>query len=89
MRRGLTQEGLAALVTITRASIANIERGRQKFLVHTLLELSAALRTGPAELLVGIRTTADAQLDVVLKDRPTAEQEWIRSTVSRRGKVRR
>ncbi|MBN8648312.1 MAG: helix-turn-helix domain-containing protein [Caulobacterales bacterium] len=40
----MTQEALAAKIGVSRASIANIESGRQKVLVHTLYELAAALQ---------------------------------------------
>ena len=37
---GLSQADLARSIGLTRSSISNIEKGRQKMLVHTLLELS-------------------------------------------------
>ena len=53
MRLGqnVTQEGLAKLVGLTRTSLTNIEKGRQKILLHTFADLAAALRVAPAELL--------------------------------------
>ena len=47
----LTQQGLAELVSLTRTSITNVERGRQKFLLHTLADLAKALQVEPASLL--------------------------------------
>ncbi len=34
----LTRQGLAELVSLTRTSITNVEKGRQNFLLHTLAE---------------------------------------------------
>jgi transcriptional regulator with XRE-family HTH domain len=52
-RVGMTQAKLAAAVSLTRTSITNIERGRQKLFLHTLLDIAAALGTEPASLLPG------------------------------------
>lgn len=46
-----TQERLAKLLSLSRASVANIENGRQKLLVHTLLEFAAALQMDAVDLL--------------------------------------
>lgn len=49
---GLTQAELASKVKISRASIANIERGRQSILLHHVYALASALGfTKVAELL--------------------------------------
>lgn len=49
---GLTQADLASKVKISRASIANIESGRQNILLHHVYALAAALGfTKVAELL--------------------------------------
>ena len=44
-QRGLTQEQIGSRLTptMTRASLANIETGKQRVLAHTLIQLSAAL----------------------------------------------
>jgi transcriptional regulator with XRE-family HTH domain len=51
--RGLTQEQLGALITpsLTRASIANIEAGKQGVLVYTLVQLAKALEIAVGGLL--------------------------------------
>jgi transcriptional regulator with XRE-family HTH domain len=51
--RGLTQEQLGSRITpaVTRASIANIEAGKQGVLTHTLVQLASVLSTTPEELL--------------------------------------
>jgi transcriptional regulator with XRE-family HTH domain len=47
---GLTQQQVADQVGLVRASIANIERGRQRLLLHTFVDLCLALDITPAEI---------------------------------------
>lgn len=51
--QGLTQEQLGARLAppVTRASIANIETGKQRVLVHTLMQLAEAMKMPLEELL--------------------------------------
>jgi transcriptional regulator with XRE-family HTH domain len=63
----LTQETLARRVNISRASLANIETGRQSVLVHQLYALAAALDLAPADFLPpAAETGARAEWDQVL-----------------------
>jgi len=78
----LTQEALAKRVSLTRTSITNVEKGRQKFLLHTLAEIAAALQIEPASLLPQSSAEAERQLDEALKNRPRSEKEWIKSAIS-------
>lgn len=50
-RKGMTQAALAALVGMSRPSVANIERGRQSLLVHQLVDFATALGVEPVSLL--------------------------------------
>ena len=54
-QRGLTQSDVAARVVppVTRASIANLELGQQRVLVHTLVQLAGILDVSTAVLLQG------------------------------------
>lgn len=47
----LTQAELALQVGISRASLANIESGRQNLLVHHLYNFASALKMEPSDLL--------------------------------------
>ncbi|UVK50158.1 helix-turn-helix transcriptional regulator (plasmid) [Mesorhizobium sp. AR02] len=47
----LTQEQLAPQVGLSRTSLANIEGGKQKVLVHQLFAFASALGIEPADLL--------------------------------------
>lgn len=49
-KAGFTQSKLADVVSLDRSSITNIEKGRQKMLIHTAYDLAAALGIAPADL---------------------------------------
>ena len=56
---GRTQDQLARQVGISRASLANIEAGRQQVLVHHLFALASALQLdSPAQLLLAPQARA-------------------------------
>lgn len=84
----LTQEGLAELVSLTRTSITNVEKGRQKLMLHTLAEIATALQVPAASLLPQPSGETDRKLEESLKDRPKAEKDWIKSTLSAANKER-
>lgn len=48
---GLTQEELALRLTLSRASVANIERGNQRVALHKFVEIAQALGVDPMRLL--------------------------------------
>lgn len=48
---GLTQQQLAKQLGISRASLANVETGRQRVLVHQLYEFAGRLNVNVQELL--------------------------------------
>src|SRR4051812_36632308 len=73
----LSQEDLAGAISLTRASVANIERGRQKIMAHTLLDIAAALKVSPSELLHGIQPDSRADNEFVSQDLSQDAVEWI------------
>src|SRR5215472_2378364 len=46
-----SQDEVAMTVGLQRSSISNIEKGRQKLLLHTFIEIAGALQTEPSNLL--------------------------------------
>lgn len=78
----LTQDTLASRVGLTRTSVTNIEKGRQKLLLHTFFEIANALGVAPAALLPDMsQPVAEPLLDDLLKGRPKKEREWIKSAI--------
>lgn len=76
----ITQDTLAQRVRLTRTSVTNIEKGRQKILLHTFCELAEALGLSPAALLPhATGSVKEPPLDDLLKGRPRKEREWIKS----------
>ena len=74
-QRGLTQEQLGARLVpqVTRASIANIESGKQRVLAHTLAQIAEALEIAIDELVkersVLLDATALQELEAELQQR--------------------
>ena len=52
LEAGITQEVLAKKACISRPTLANIEAGRQRIVVHRLLQLEKALGLGKGMLLL-------------------------------------
>lgn len=77
-RRGLTQEELGDAVSLTRTSITNIERGRQKVLLHTLLQLAQALDVSVNDLLPDCSKDGNPDsLKSTLRTVHPDERRWI------------
>jgi transcriptional regulator with XRE-family HTH domain len=66
---GMTQETLAAQVGLSRASITNIERGRQHIHVHTMFLICYAVGVHPSNLLMDMEPPQKKEID---KQRLTA-----------------
>ena len=79
-RQGLTQEELAARIDFTRTSVVNIEKGRQKVLCHTLVDLLRELRVAADELLPS--PSEKTKLETLLRATPLSEQRFVRSVVA-------
>ena len=66
---GLSQDDLASALEppVTRASIANIEAGKQRILTHTLVKLAEVLDIEVSNLLSGIDGRSAATSDIEAK----------------------
>jgi transcriptional regulator with XRE-family HTH domain len=83
-RAGVTQAHLAAAVGLTRSSVANLEAGRQKILLHVLLIMANLLDVEPVELLPEYdeESVLDlAKLDNRLRDFPDDHRDFVLKTV--------
>ena len=49
--KNVTQDELAKRVDLSRTSITNIERGRQRVLLHQMVGIAQALDADPTELI--------------------------------------
>lgn len=79
----LTQDDLARRVGLTRTSITNIERGRQKIQIHTLYALAEALGVGPDALLPQPRAEPAEEIEERLpQEMPPAEREWVKRVLT-------
>lgn len=63
----MSQEQLADLIGLTRSSVANLENGRQRIMLHTLVLIAALLGAEPGDLL----SSALARVRKAKKDRPS------------------
>jgi len=78
---GLSQEALASQISLTRTSITNIEKGRQKFLLHTFMDIASALGVPAPSLLPKPTNVPKDGLEAKLKDLPLHKKTWVRETV--------
>ena len=60
----LTQDELATASGLSRASIVNIEAGRQKLLLHNLFGISKALGVTPTEFIAPLEQVALSDVDL-------------------------
>lgn len=62
--KDVTQEELAKRVDLSRTSITNIEKGRQRIMLHQLVDLADALDAKPSDLMPAIEKPEPLRADV-------------------------
>jgi transcriptional regulator with XRE-family HTH domain len=75
-KSGLRQDDLALRVGLSRGSIANIETGRQKMLLHTLIDIARALNVPAVYLFAGVDSSGpDPLRDLEIRTLQEREEE--------------
>ena len=76
-----SQEKIASTVGLSRTSLTNIERGNQKFLLHTFIGIATALGVPPTDLLP---PTGGSLLDSSLlpKNMERVERDFVERALS-------
>jgi transcriptional regulator with XRE-family HTH domain len=77
----LSQDALALAVGLTRSSISNIEKGRQKLLLHTLVDIASALKVDASLLLPSRKTEIEVSNARQLEALPANERNFIESAI--------
>lgn len=79
---GLTQEQVAKALALSRTSIVNIEKGRQRIIAFQLVSLAGALRCEVADLLPPAAPPREEELRrLLLGERPSVV-DWVTSQLS-------
>jgi transcriptional regulator with XRE-family HTH domain len=83
---GLTQQQLAEAVELSRASIANIEAGRQPFPTHMLFALARALSVPVENLLpdTSVLDSPDGAPEAATEGLDEPEKNWVRKVLAPR-----
>lgn len=81
---GLTQVELGQKVRLTRSSIANIESGRQRAMIHTIMQIANAIDIDVSELFPTPEIEAsDNRFSDALTGQPESTRDFVRSVVGR------
>jgi transcriptional regulator with XRE-family HTH domain len=89
VRAGATQAQLAEMASMTRSSVANIEAGRQRVPVHTLVVIAAALNLNPGDLfpprIGGEGSVELSALTARLEKEPQETRDFIEGAIVQLG----
>lgn len=83
---GISQQQLAERVGLTRTSITNLERGRQKIQIHTLYAIAEALGVGPETLLPASPAASGTVHEHLREPLHPDELDWVQRVVAPREK---
>lgn len=85
-QKGLTQKQVADAVDLSRASVANIEAGRQQFPLHMLVLFANALEVNVLELLPTDRSLIDEEIvPSEIESLPEDARDWVLRVVGSSG----
>lgn len=73
--KGMSQAEVAPGVSLSRTSVANIERGRQRLSLHLLMEFARVLEVEPAQLLPPLQPEPEIKRSRRLLALPPEDQE--------------
>jgi transcriptional regulator with XRE-family HTH domain len=75
---GLSQQALGERVALSRPSIVNVEKGRQRVPLHMLIEFAAALGVEPTNFLPMTAAVLDGErLPAELRGIDESTQAWV------------
>lgn len=83
IRHNLTQSAIAERIGLKRTSVTNIEKGRQKILLHQLFQLADALKVNPEHLLPSVARQENARMieDKLPEGLREPEKDWVHRVV--------
>jgi transcriptional regulator with XRE-family HTH domain len=79
---GLTQDQIAEALSLSRTSIVNIEKGRQRVIAYQLVRLATALRCEVVDLLPPTVAPREDELRQLLLGQRPSVVDWVTSQVS-------
>ena len=82
---GLSQTDLAAEIGLTRSSVSNIEKGRQKVVLHTFAALLDVLGKRPSELLPALKSEEEV-VDRRVGELDSDLREFVERAIGKTGK---
>jgi transcriptional regulator with XRE-family HTH domain len=82
--KGLTQAELATRVGVARSSVVQLERGKQRVQLHTLVDLAGALGVTSADLLPDAPPTT-SEIERQVEGLPGPAREWVMRVVAPSG----
>ena len=81
--RGMSQTTVATGVGLSRTSVANIERGRQRIALHLLLDFARVLEVEPASLIPQSTDQGVGEVEHQLRELPADYQVSFRRVLRR------
>jgi transcriptional regulator with XRE-family HTH domain len=80
--KNIKQEDLAKMVGLSRTSIVNIEKGRQRLLIHTLVDIGNALSVDIGALLA---PAAEETFSKALNQLPENQKKAVQILLNKKG----